>query len=337
MVLVFLSLTSCKSDKEKKEDYVFNFSEISLFSQGTDGVSSFSIKGNAVKKIGILDGVTEFNYQIKNSIYVFLKNIAGEKSLQKNEIIIFKGDKQEKLNDFYTATDIKMSSSGERIAFRNFKDGDIKSVQPLKVYNIKKEKYDKFHTNVLISGDLYQWLDDDTLAYYGSNDGTHDRICVYDFNSSSEKTIMGGIKGYITFFEIIKDKGILFLQEDGESTKLCYLDLVSGKKNVLTSQISDISNALISSKGNIFFTGYSTEENEDLLYEFNNSDGGLKRINYDFPKKVDKSSGIAEFDQKVYFCGIDDSNVTSLYMYNDDNDTVNYISPQKGKLIEQGQ
>lgn len=334
IVSTMFIFSSCKSS-EKSEDYILKFSGVSLFSNQQDEIDAYSISEDNIRRIGVLNNVSSLNYNLKNSIYVFLKTISNNESMQHNKIIIFKQEKEITLSNFYTALDIKMCSSGEKIAFRNFKSGDIKSVQPLKIYNTEKEKYEKFNSKVFISGNLYQWIDSNSLVYYGSKDGIHDKIYLYDFSNGQEKVLADGIQGYVTFFQAIKNKGILFLQEEEDSTKLYYLDYASNERKVIASQISDVSSSIVLSNSQIFFIGNNTDENKDLLYKFNISDRNLTRINFDFPDRIEKNSSLAGNGDKVYFCGFDSGNNVNLYMFDNSNGALNYMSNNNGKLVQQ--
>lgn len=64
--------------------------------------------------------------------------------------------------------DIRLNSSGDKIAYRTFKDDSPASAQGMKVYDLKNKSYVKLNSKVLVSGSLYGWLDDHRIIYYGS-------------------------------------------------------------------------------------------------------------------------------------------------------------------------
>ena len=92
-------------------------------------------------------------------------------------------------------------------------------IEPLKVipqiiYDLKSKKYLKLNSEVLVSGNLYTWLDDHRIIYYGSveNKKNSDKIYMYDFNTSKEEVYLEDTKGYCIYFTSLGNN-LLFPKE----------------------------------------------------------------------------------------------------------------------------
>lgn len=113
--------------------------------------------------------MVDVKYNNKNSAYVFINIIEKGKELNKNKITIIKNGKQTILDNFYSASDIDISKEGNKIAYRSFKQDSLQSAEGMKIYDLENKKEIKIKSDVLVSGNLFKWLNEDEILYYGIN------------------------------------------------------------------------------------------------------------------------------------------------------------------------
>jgi len=282
---------------------------------------------------GTIDDVTQIVYDKEKSVYVYLVNMDKRGQSSNNKIVIIdKGIKSE-IKDFFSAMDIKLNSSGDKIAYRTFKSNSPDSAQGMKIYDLKSKKYLKLNSEVLVSGNLYTWLDDHRIIYYGSveNKKNSDKIYMYDFNTSKEEVYLEDTKGYCIYFTSLGNN-LLFLSRVGEGLYLYYYEDKSKEFKLLSDNFREIYKSL-SDEGNgtIFFFA-SMGEKDTALYKFTPNNNELKRITYDFPKNIKTSSEMSRDEEgNVYFIGFqNEESSEEIFMYNIYEKSINIISDHEG-------
>ena len=332
LIVLFSSffMVSCSNEDEKYNNMLLKYENTVVLQSANSQISVYNAKGSALSKIGNIPVTSEFSFNSKNKIYAFLLKKSNGKNMVNNNIVVFNKEKQTVLKDFYSAVDLKMSPSGKRIAFRNFKKDSFDSVQQLKVYNIFKSKYEKFDSNILMSGNIYDFINDDEICYYGvmPGDVSHNKIYLYDFSSKKETSFFNDVKGYCTYLKAIGSDSIFYLDKENESSSL-YLYNHKERNNIrISGDFSDIYEAVYNTGDkSIYFTGKNN--GSDALFKYSIVDNALERLTYDFPSVVDKNGGIGISKDGVYFCGATD-NDNVIYFYSFKDSTVNLIANEKG-------
>lgn len=335
---VILGLTACNYNKETLEEVnnLPHYSQITALENNHENSDVYKIENKGLYKIGTIENLLDLSYNNKNAVYVYLQNISKGQNFNNNKVIIIKDKRKKELKDFYTAVDFKLNSLGDKLAFRSFKEDSRESAEGMRVYDIKKNKYINLKSSVLVSGNLYGWINDQKIIYYGNMGGkkNSDKIYSYDFETNKEEVYLDKIKGYCTYF-VLMGKDILFLAKEGDKQSLYYFDSEKNITKSITNNIYSVSKSIVTyEKGEIFFIG-SEDEKQLALYKFSSKELNLERITYDFPKALDEMTGIATDDQgNVYFGGIDildEDGKVDVYMYDGKEKSINLISTHKGK------
>jgi len=338
MSFTFLILSSCTTkdvNKGKSGTNVHYSNVIAVEAKETDtkifNVGSHKLSENLTDSN--INSIEEMVYDIKKSTFIYLNKEIGS---NKNKIDIITKGSTDEIKNFYNARNIKMNSTGDKIAFRTFKNNSIYSAEGMKVYDIKSKKYLDIKSKVLVSGNLYEWLDDHRIIYYGSIEGkvNSDRVYIYDFNTDREQIYLNDTKGYCIYF-ISVGNDLLFLSRNYNKLYLYFYNSESKQFKLLSDGLAEIYSSVSDKKRkNVFFIG-SQNENNTELYEFKGESDTVDRITYDFPESFGTSSGIAEDESgNVYFTGMEkgsQQNNVNVFMYNADEKSINVISEYAGK------
>lgn len=335
---ILLMLNSCVAKDENKRKDGTNVHYSNVMAVETKGSVSkiFNIANHKLSENledGNINNIQEMVYDIKQFTFAYLNK---EKDSDKNKIDIITKDSTDEIKDFYSAQNIKINSTGDKIAFRTFENSSIYSAQGMKVYDIKNKKYLDIKSKVLVSGDLYEWLDDHRIIYYGSIEkkANSDKVYIYDFNTNTEKIYLNDTKGCCTYFTPIGND-LLFLSRNYNKLYLYFYDNESRKFTFLSDSFTEIYSSVSDKKRkNVFFIGNQNYDNT-ALYEFRKEGVVVDRITFDFPKSFGTSSGIAEDEGgNVYFTGMDKENQQDnmdVFMYNSIEKSINVISESSGK------
>ncbi|MEY7998659.1 hypothetical protein AB8U03_00335 [Clostridium sp. Mt-5] len=334
--LNIFALSGCSNTKNKyKSENIKmpNYSDVTVIESRENGGDIFNINNNQLFKEGTIDHISEMKYNAQKSVYVYL--VGMDKAEQRNNkiVILYENTKSE-IKDFFTALDIKMDPSGDKIAYRTFKSSAADSAQGMKVYDIKNKKYIELKSKVLVSGNLYEWLDDHRIIYYGDIEGqkNSDKIYLYDFNRDKEQVYLDNTRGYCMYFTSI-GSNLLFLSRDQDELNLYYYNHKSEQFQLLSDKFQQIYNSEVNKKsGDVFFIG-KNDENIDSLYKFTQNNGKLSRITYDFPGEIAVLNGMTQDKSgNVYFIGIGDrENNEDIFMYSSNKKSIDIISDHEGK------
>ncbi len=334
-----LNFTACGVNKETSEEVnnLPRYSQVTALENKGENSEVYKIENKDLYKIGAIESLLGLTYNSKNQIYVYTENISKGQNFNHNKITIIKDNRKKELKDFYTALDTKLSPTGDKLAFRSFKEDSMESAEGMKIYDIKKSKYISLKSKVLVSGNLYGWISDNKIIYYGSMEGKSDsdKIYSYDFDSNKEEVYLDNTNGYCLHFIPIGNN-ILFISRQGNSQSVYYFDSEKNTtKSIATNVTSIIRSAANYQKVEAFFIGNEGDEKQMAVYKFSSKDLKIQRLTYDFPKELDEDSEIAmDIQGNIYFCGMDEpdqENSLDVYMYNREEGSINLISTHKGK------
>ena len=146
-------------------------------------------------------------------------------------IVFYSGKKIELSNIEIGDDGLKMSPSGEYLSlYRN-----IDGITNYKIIKLSNGEYVDFNTDTGISGHYLDWIDSNTLVYYGVNNEGVNGIFTYNLESSEEKLlykIEGGIVQYLS----TDSEGIVILQETINDEKIL---------QVINSKTSEVKTCLL--------------------------------------------------------------------------------------------
>ncbi|MCT8976052.1 hypothetical protein N4T77_05520 [Clostridium sp. CX1] len=336
--LMSLVLTAC-SEKESETSMVVDiprYSKVTAIENLDSSANVFKIENRGLYKIGVVEDLNEMVYSIKNSVYAYSVNKSKGENFNNNSIIIIKDGKKKELKGFYSALDLRLSPSGDKLAYRTFKKDSLDSAEGLKIYNIKDKKQMVLNSKVMVSGNLYWWLDSDRIMYYGAVEGkkNSDNIYVYDFTKNKEEIYLEDTKGYCMFLTSINNS-VFFLGREGDESRIYYYNIQSKETRSIDSNVEEIYKATADlESGDIFFLG-AEEDRQLALYRFSSKSLKIDRLTYDFPKRLDLQSELALDDQgNIYFSGIENEEVQDkkdVFMYDKKERAINLISTHEGK------
>ena len=331
LFIVNVTLTGCINKREDETEKVEmpSYSTTIVTESDKNKKKIYNLDNYALYENGTMDNASQVLYNKEKKIYIYLvcKETSGQSA--GNEIVVIDNGVKTKIKDFFSAMDIKLNSSGDKIAYRTFKDDSPASAQGMKVYDLKNKSYIKLNSRVLVSGSLYGWLDDHRIIYYGSveNKKNSDKIYVYDLNTLKEQVYLENTRGYCIYFTSLGDN-LMLLSRMGENLYLYYYEDKNKSFKLLSDNFGEIYKSLSDKEnGNIFFFARVNEE-DTALYKFNIGSYELKRITYDFPQNMKISSEMSR-DEKgnVYFVGFESEESNGdIFMYNVYKNSVSIIS-----------
>jgi len=336
ILLIFtLSMFTACSQKVKEvniDSTLPKYSEVTALEKTDNSCDVYKVKPDGLYKIGSkIDNVIDMTSSTKGNSIVQLVYLSKGENLSKNLIKVYKDDKLMILNLFYSAQDLILNSTGDKLVYRSYKSDSLESAEGLKIFDISSRKIVNLNTKVLVSGNVYCWLDENNILYYGSIQGVEDSSKIYKYNikDKKEEVFLENINGYCSYLLTVND-GIIYLKKSTDETQLDYFNTKSNSKIVLSSDISDVYSAKFDSKTNeVFFIGKGVNEESPALYKMSMASNKIKRLTYDFPKTIDTNSKVAlDSSGNVYF-----TDIQSVYMYDYKNQSVNLISTHSGKYM----
>lgn len=332
LIFALSMLTSCSQRiKEVKIDSALpKYSGVTALEKTDNNYNVYKVQPDGLYKIGSkTDSVIDMTYSTKANSIVELIYLSQGNNLSKNLIKVYKDDKLMVLDLFYSAQDLILNSSGDVLIYRSYEKDSFESAQGLKIFDLSSKEIINFNSKVLVSGNVYNWLDSNNILYYGSLQGAESSGKIYKYNikDKKEEVYLESMDGYCLYLLPIND-GIVYLKKSGDKTEIDYFNNKISSKTVLSSEISDIYSAKFSSKTNeVFFIGKVINEELPALFKISMDSHKVIRLTYDFPKTIDIDSNIAiDVAGNAYFTGMQ-----GIYMYDYNNKSVNLISTHSGK------
>jgi len=295
ILLCSIGLFGCSNDEEEIKKVKIDNGAIAIENSGD--YSIYNLADEKYEKVETDYIITSYDSKSENFIYSedgkFKVNYLG---------------KEKDIEDSKNITSPKLSIGGDYLSY--FVREDYLN---LKIKNLKEDKDIDFKSNVAISGELIDWLNEDTLVYYGIDDSRNNGIFIYNISENKEKLLYKLDLGYIEYLKVIDD-GIVFVQEKEEKQRT--LKFIDENGNITESidNIIDISDVEVS-EDDIYILG-RIENNNYSLYKYNN--GSVKRLVYDFPKIINLEKGLSKDSSgNILFIGGDDTRIEKLYKCED--------------------
>lgn len=291
----------------------------------------FSLSKGKKHSLEKIEGLIDFKYDIFSQVKLQLIFVDKGNNLIKNKLVVDTLKGKNSIEDLYSIIDFKLSPHGKYIAYRGYKKDNMESIDDLKFYNVEKGDSISINSNVVISGDMYEFKDESTLIYYGVN--PKDRIqgiYEYDIEDKSERVVYEVKNEYLTHLSYIKKDLYLVLQDDLKELKLSLIDLNTKTNTIISSEVEKIFDSHVI-EDTLYFIGKFKSE-ELAVYKY--KDGVLKRLTYGFPNVVyEKSYLSSDKDGNLYFIGYEDhEDVRDVYSIKKD-DSVNLISNRSAKYL----
>ena len=346
LTFIIIQFTSCKPNNKQHE----NKKEINKDIEELDGYNIvalnkldsnlylYNIASSVLEKKHKFKNVSEVQYDSSRKTYVFTENIGAGNNLIHNKILIYNSKEKIELMDCYNYKDIKLSKEGTKIAYSSYKEDSLDSVNDLKVYDIITKKNINIRSKVSISGNTYEWLNDDEILYYGAKKGEANSSAIYLYNvaSGQEQVFLNDLNGFCSSIKVLNNNTIIYFIATIEDVKyLKIFNKATNKINTITMDLSEISYFSNVINKNIFFIGENKDTKNPEVCKLDIEKLSIEKINYDFPKKIDLNGGIAvSSDEKIYFCGFNnDNNKNDIYFYNNKDNSINLLSLNSGNYF----
>ncbi|ATD55211.1 hypothetical protein [Clostridium chauvoei] len=286
-ILLILGLTSTSlilNGCSKKNISVesIQLSKGSIVKEVDGTYSNYKFESNEYSKIETEKVI--LSYDLDSGNYIYNSNGKNGVVAKDNEIPI----------DYNNPKDLKLSKGGNYFSY--FKD---ESYMELVIRDVKNNKDIQINSNVAISGTLVEWLNEDTLVYYGIDDKKNNGIFTYNLKENKEELIYKLQNGFIQFLRTYEEN-VIFVQQTMENNR--YLKIIDLNKNVkdITSEIIEVSDVLSTEKG-LFVLG-KMKDNNYSIYKIEG--GNVKRLVFDFPNIIHLEKGLScDKDGNLLFIG----------------------------------
>ncbi|WP_143314375.1 hypothetical protein [Clostridium sp. HBUAS56017] len=297
VVLCSLFLMSCESHVEKKVDGVKL--EKGAIIQNEGGIySNYNLHEGSFNKIENDEIISLFDSKSGN--YITQKD-GKYSSYYLGKVEELKGVKLEDI-------DLKLSPNGKYLSYFRKEENILK----LNIISLKDGSLIEIKSNVAISDTYLDWVDEDTIIYYGISE---DRVNgVFKYNVSDEKEdLFYKLDGGIVQFVKNIQTGVICIEETIDNVKVVkFLDKDGTEKGILPPDITYISD-IITDGTDYYFLG-KVKGNNNSLYRIHNNI--IKRMVFDFPAKIDYDKGLS-MDSKgnILFIGSSSKNSKNEEIY----------------------
>lgn len=187
----------------------------------------------------------------------------------------------------------------------------------LYIMSMKEDKLLKLNISVLISGKYVDWLDKNTIVYYGVREADRKNgIFTYNIEEKKEKLLVGFDEGFVEFIKVINDKIIYSKSSYEGEKKLISIDKDGNNLEELTSDIMKVYDIVDGNNNDYYILG-SFKNTDYALYYL--KDSMHKRLTYSFPDYVDVKKGLSKGDDgNILFIGSNNKEFQSVYKCNDE-------------------
>ncbi|MGL5066993.1 MAG: hypothetical protein ACRC6T_04080 [Sarcina sp.] len=314
---------------------------------GLYGCSKSEVEEVKKEKIDIQDNLVidinngEEKYKYLNDGKFTNANIEGQGNLMayndKEDIAIFleRTDDSKVLNIILAddSMDVKIDGNLEFVqvsengSYTLYKTCSSDNIVKYNLLNNKTKEITLLSEEVLISGNLIKFIDDDTLILYGVDiDAKKNGIFTYDISTKEYKLVNEIVGKFISSIEVISDNKILMIEVNEGGSDVYILDIVTKDIEHMTSKFEYVEDAILC--GNKVFI--NALENGGLnLYSIDLESKGLRRLTFDFPKSLGRESRLLAENGKVYFSDINGK----VYYYDVTEDTTNLMKNQNGMYM----
>ena len=329
LLLFTLFLVACNkgapSEKDIIKDYNYsNFTKATLMESSETNIKVYSLKDGKREYIDEIEDIMDFKYS--ENILIYLKEKNKNKELPSTNISIIKKDKKiQSLDKYNSYIDLRISKNGNNIAYRAFEEDSLSSAKGVMVYNMATNKESEVSSDILISGNVYDWIDENNIVYYGAmNNSKESAIFLKDTNNNEEKKLLQINDGFIVYLESLDENNIITMKYSKDNYELVLINLKEETYNPFDLKLSKVFYSLKSGE-DIYVMG-KDESEKDYIYKLQ-LDRTFKKAVFNFPKNINSSGGMAvDENGNVYFLGYEvNKEKSKVYMIKKEDNSVNLI------------
>lgn len=305
--MIAVSIISCEDKKEVNEDKNIETEVIEL----NDGSICTEDNGEYINYTYNNERYSEAEGEQIIAVYDTASgNYLGQKD---REYIVRYKDKEKEVHSIETYDSyFNLSPGGEYLSF--FRNEESCN---LYIMSIKDDKLLKLNISVMISGKYVDWLDDNTIVYYGIREADKKNgIFTYNIKEKKEKLLVEFDEGFVEFIKVLNDK-IIYSKSSYEGEKtLVSIDKNGENSQELTSEIMKVYDIVDGNNDDYYILG-SFKNTDYALYYL--KDSIHKRLTYSFPSYVDVKKGLSKGDDgNILFIGSNNNKFQSVYKCNNE-------------------
>lgn len=292
IVLIIIAFIGCNNTEPEEPKIELSKGAIAIENSGEYKI--YNLKDNKYELVDTDYIITSYDeesgtFVLNDKGEVKLNSLSKEYSIEVDEVIVSP----------------KVSLKGKYLSYF-VKDGYL----DLKIKDIESNTYIDFNSDVIISGDLIDWINEDTLVYYGIDNNKNNGVFTYNIPEKKENLLFKLDLGYVEYLEVIEENLIIVQEKDNKER---FLKVIDNKGELVETidKIVEVSDVEVTKDG-IYILG-RLENNNYSLYKY--SEGSMKRLVYDFPKLINLEKGLSkDKDGNIIFVGGDDNDTEKLYI-----------------------
>ena len=311
VLLLIIPMVGCEKEEIIEEVKKIQILEGAVVIENSSNYSIYNLNGDEYEKID-----TEYivsTYDLSSGNFLFSENgnikvnyLGKEIEIEENKSIISP----------------KLSTMGRYVSYF-LKDQYLE----LKVKDLSKNENIDIKSNVAISGELVEWLNENTLIYYGIDNKKNNGIFTYNIEEEKESLIYKLENGFLENIKVF-DNVAIFIQSNLSREKIIKIIDKNGEIIEEINEVEDV-NDIEYTKDGLFILG-KIKNNNYSLYKYSNNE--MKRLIYDFPKIIDLEKGLSkDMDGNIIFVGKDNMELENIYMYK--NDSINILDSKEGNYF----
>lgn len=314
------------------------FCSLFIISCGNKDENLDKIEGIKLNKGSLIEteNGSYHNYNFENGKYTKLdkEEVIGLYDYKSGNYIAQKGEKYiafydgkiVDLNIIETGDQgLNISPGGQYLSFYK----EIEGIRNYRIISLKSGEFIDFNTTTAISGDLLDWLDDNSLVYYGVSEEGINGVFKQNISEGKEELIYKLDGGIVQFLKS-NDNGVVILQENINNKKILQvIDNNTGEIRTISDEVARVYDVVNS--GDDYYLLGELKGDGTSVYKLSNGKG--KRLIFDFPKNLKLTKYGLSLDEtgNVLFIGSNlEVSLQEVYSIADDG-TIKKISDSKSE------
>lgn len=314
LIIISISLVGCsKNDDKNQISETLNkvlLEKGAIVENESGDYKNYSLTNSEYSWIENEDDEAIALYDYKSNNYIQLQN--------KKYYSVVNNKKKELTNIGMYDSNFNMSPGGKYLLFFRNKD-----YSQLNIMSLSSGKIIELKINVSISGKYIDWLDENTIVYYGiRNEDKTNGIFTYNLKTGKEDIYLKLEEGYIEYIKALDDGVVYSVGNFNGEKKLIKITDKDKSSEILSTDIMKVYD-LIEFEGKYYILG-NFKNSDYALYCL--SDGKYRRITYSFPSHIDLQKGLSTTDDgNILFIGSNENGGADSVYKADSNGAVSLV------------